>query len=106
MLQVCLNHKNNHLKFNLSYLDACDIYNITHFQQNDDITINFLQNNILKLDRAVQCKSSSTFESTNGCTHHCNKLGYGQYDRITVQIQHDNGTIESCSIEYLIGIYK
>ncbi len=57
----------------------------------------------MKLDRQVRCKSTSSLESVNGCAHYCIGLGYGQHDTASIEIENNNGTIDTCSIEYIIG---
>jgi hypothetical protein len=84
------------------YLVECDRYNISHLKQNDTITINFFSNHLLKLNRKVQCTSNVSMETINGCAHYCNGLGYGQRDEIFIEMHHDNGTVETCSIKYTI----
>jgi hypothetical protein len=41
-------------------------------------------------------------ETIHGCAHRCNGLGYGQHGEIFIEMQHDNGTAETCFIKYTI----
>lgn len=80
---------------------TCDNYNITHVVQNDTLAINFSSNDLLKFNRNVRCDSTSPSSTINGCVHHCTGLGYGQYNKLSIEIQHDNGTMEEfCFIDY------
>ncbi|CAF0933773.1 unnamed protein product [Adineta steineri] len=83
---------------------TCDNYNITYSQQNDAVTINFSSNDLLKLNRTVQCTPTSTEETVYGCAHQCVGLGYGQEGEILIEMQHDNGTIQSCTMAYTIEL--
>jgi hypothetical protein len=64
------------------------------------MTINFSTNYLLKFNRKVQCTSNSSWISIDGCAYHCPELGYGQFGDVFVEMQHDNGTNETCFIKY------
>jgi hypothetical protein len=82
---------------------TCDEIDITNFTRDDSILINFESNYLLKFNRTIQCGSNSSFSIVDGCVHHCTGLGYGQRDKILIQMYHDNGTIEEeCFIDYTI----
>ncbi len=93
-----------HFYFYFFDLVSCDNYNITHILQDDTIKINFSSHYLLKLNRKIQCTSNSSWVSINGCEYACTELGYGQYNDIFIEMEHDNGTKETCSIKYTTRI--
>jgi hypothetical protein len=93
-----------HFYFYFFDLVSCDNYNITQILQDDTIKINFSSHYLLKLNRKIQCTSNSSWVSINGCEYACTELGYGQYNDIFIEMEHDNGTKETCSIKYTTRI--
>ncbi|CAF1024415.1 unnamed protein product [Adineta ricciae] len=85
---------------NNSIAISCDRYNVAHTVQDDSVIINFLSNAVLKLDRSVRCSANSSPETVNGCAHQCANLGYGRDGEIFLDLQHPNGTNETCSTAY------
>ncbi|CAF1341360.1 unnamed protein product [Rotaria sordida] len=82
----------------------CNNNTITHQLQNDTIQIIFLSTDIINLNRTVQCTANSSIESIHGYVYNCTGLGYGQSDQISIGIEHDNGTLETCFITYATNL--
>lgn len=83
-----------------SGLDICDENNLDYTVENTNLVIRFLSNEILKLDRSIQCNPPYV----QGCRHTCTDLGYGENGRIPVVLSYPDGSEETCSIDYMTRI--
>lgn len=84
---------------NLILLGPCSDQDITHVLENNTLTIYFSSNELLKMERKVQCSSQVNPIDVSGCSHVCTGLVYGEHFEILIQLIKSDGSLISCTID-------